>query len=118
MNAFETQLFGALAAMEKESKKPSQFDFDFAVLCYFKKYGKPATAKDLAAYTEVSIGRIREVIRDNNYECDCVDIDIPVREQNGGPVTYRRRGGSAYVPSRLQLLNALIRLENKVRGAN
>ena len=92
-------------------------DFDFAVMCYFKKHGKPATAKDLAAYTGVPIGRIRATINANKYHCDCVDVDVPVRVQVGGPVHYSRRGGVAYLPSRLQLLNALIRLENKVRGA-
>jgi hypothetical protein len=93
----------------------TDFDFDFAVLCYYKKHAAPCTAKQLAEYAGVSISRVRKAISDNKYNCDQTDVQIEVRERNYNTIMRHQRV-AAFHPSRIQLLNAIIRVENKMRG--
>jgi hypothetical protein len=96
MNAFESQLYGALSAMEKRARKSVKFDFDKAVFDCYMKNGKPATAAEIAELAGVSVSTVRKVISNDKYRSSIA-------------IGYRRV--EAYQPSLSMMREKIIELQ-------
>lgn len=88
-----------------------KFDFDRAVFDHYMERGRPGTAKEIAEYSGVSIGKVRKAISESRYRSDCTSIDVEVRGQNYS------RSVDAYQPSLSQLRQALQESLSEIRGS-
>ena len=88
------------------------FDFDSAVFAFYMEHGKPCTAKEIAAHSGASIGKVRKAISESKYRSSCTTVDRAVRERNYGSIACYRRV-DAYQPS-LSMMRDRIRELEKV----
>lgn len=98
----EKQLFG-------DAKKG--FNFDESVFDYYMEHGNSCTAKELAEFAGVSIGKVRKEINGNLYACSCTTKQVACIEKNYGTV-HRHIQVNAYQPSRSQLRDKLLQSQD------
>jgi DNA-binding MarR family transcriptional regulator len=86
--------------------------FDRLVMAYYIDKGSPATAKELAEHSGISIASIRKAIKGSEYKCRCVDEYRDVIDSNYGWLICRRRV-NAYMPSGKQFREKIIALQKE-----
>jgi len=90
----------------KENDMKSDFDFDDWVLSYFMRNKECCTIAELAVYSGKSVSTVNR--SSDNKTCDTMVKQVPCHDSTG---TYiRSRSVIAYIPSRSQLRDEIIKL--------